>query len=165
LARDATVTTTGSLSVHAETATAIAAVFDLAPAYDQHVFAQTAQAVASALVVTISRIYDRFTPPTEAWVPPVLPQGDPAQTRLGHKLFRHYRNRYEGRNVFIYSNNTVSEVDPDGTSTLWRESDRTADTLPNAPHVVVAIWGGHEPPALTNAQLILLATAGYEVLP
>jgi hypothetical protein len=99
-----------------------------------------------------------FVCPAALENPPTLPEYHP-----GNRLFRHYRSRPVGHNVFIYSNNTVSEQEPDGTTTLWRESDRMGDTMPNAPHVVKVFWGGHEAELITIQQRSLLVAAGYTV--
>lgn len=102
-----------------------------------------------------------FTPPTyPEGLPPTLPADEHS---LSYKLFRHYRGRPEGRNVYIYSNDTVSEADPDGYSTLWREADRTSSTLANAPTVSHVFWGGHEAETVTSAEEALLIAAGYTV--
>lgn len=101
-----------------------------------------------------------FTPPNQDAVPPVLPPGTPGQTSLSYKLFSHYRMRPEGRNVYIYSDGSVSENDPDGNSTLWRDSDRTPDSL-GAPTVTFVAYGGHDGVTVTQAQADLLTAAGY----
>lgn len=100
-------------------------------------------------------------PYTEGGVPSILPSSKGLQRRL----FRFYRARPEGINVFIYSNDTVSESEPDGSTTLWREADRTPDTDPTAPYVTHVFWGGHEAEEITEAEQALLEDAGYEVTP
>lgn len=102
-----------------------------------------------------------FEAPAVDGVPSILPS-----TRgLQRKLFRHYRSRPEGVNVFIYSDGTVSESEPNGSTALWREADRTGDTEPTAPYVTHVFWGGHEPEEVTEAEAALLTAAGYEVIP
>ena len=76
-------------------------------------------------------------------------------------LFRHYRSRPEGRNVFIYSDGTVSEVDPNGVTTQWNQTD--GDQL--GVYVTACFYGGAGPYAVTAAQATLLTNAGYSVDP
>lgn len=82
---------------------------------------------------------------------------------LSYRLFRHYRPRPVGINVYILSNNTVTEVDPDGMSIIWRESDRTSDTIIGCPTVSHVFWGGHVAETVTSAEAALLTAAGYTV--
>lgn len=93
-------------------------------------------------------------------VPPTLPDDT---TSLAYRLFRHYKSRPEGINVYIMSDGSVTQSDPDGSSSLWRESDRMGDTIPGAPHVTHVFWGGHDMDAVTPAEAIILANAGYTV--
>lgn len=98
-----------------------------------------------------------FTPPSRNAVPSVLPPwtGREAQTVTGWRLFRHYRSRPEGINVFLLSDGTVTEDDPDGTSVHWlNENDGN-------PYVQVAWYGGHDDYNITEAQKTLLVAAGY----
>lgn len=100
-----------------------------------------------------------FTPPArESGVPPTLPR------HPGNKLFRHYRARPEGRSVFIYSDNVVSEDEPDGTNRVWAIGDRNGDAL-NATYVLRHFAGGHDDYSLTDAEATLLTDAGYTVTP
>lgn len=102
-----------------------------------------------------------FAPPANADEnPPTLPDDSYS---LSYRLFRHYRSRPVGRNVYIMSDNTVTETDPDGYSSLWKESDRMGDTLAGCPHVSHVFWGGHDAEAVTGAEATLLTNAGYVV--
>lgn len=98
----------------------------------------------------------QFAPPANAVaVPPVLPEAHP-----GNRLFRHYRARPEGRNVFIYSDGTVSEREPDGQATFWKKTDATRVAQPYVTH---AFWGGHSAEQITDAEAALLIAAGFTV--
>lgn len=92
--------------------------------------------------------------------PPTLPDDNYS---LSYRLFRHYRARPVGRNVYILSDDTVTERDPDGYSILWRESDRTSDATPGCPHVTHVFWGGHDADEITDEEAVLLEDAGYDV--
>lgn len=99
-----------------------------------------------------------FTPPAQNVIPPVLPVGDPEQTPEGYALFRHFRARPEGRNVYVLSDDTVTEDDPDGTSASWAAGE-------GIPHVVHAFYGGHDDYNISEAVADLLTDEGYEVTP
>jgi hypothetical protein len=94
-----------------------------------------------------------FTPPAHATeVPPVdVDSRGPARA-----LFRHYRARPAGRNVYIYSDDTVSEVDPDGSATFCRRDE-------GSPYVTAFFQGGAGPYTVTAAQETLLEAAGFTV--
>lgn len=81
---------------------------------------------------------------------------DEDATPLQRALFRHYRARPAGRNVYIYSNNTVSELDPDGETTFTTRHEGT-------PYVTAFFQGGAGPYTITSAQATLLTNAGYTV--
>jgi hypothetical protein len=123
------------------------------------------------LPITFSLKADTLTPaPTQhgLFFTPINPKEDPPtlpfdQMGPSYRLFRHYKSRPCGRNVYIYSDDTVNEYDPDGYTTLWRESDRTSSTNLNAPHVVHVFWGGHEGELVTPHEAALLTAAGYIV--
>jgi hypothetical protein len=104
-----------------------------------------------------------FTPPGVSGVPPVLPYGHAEQSALGFRLFRHYRARPEGVNVYLLSDDTITEEDPDGSQVVWSRNDRTGDSI-NAKWVVTAWFGGHDNYELTDHEAALLAAAGYTVL-
>lgn len=106
-----------------------------------------------------------FTPPGLNDIPPTLPSGSIGQSHQAFHLFKHYRNRPEGRNVYIYSDDSVSENDPDGNSTLWSEDYRMGDTDPDAVEISACFYGGHGPYTITTAQATLLTNAGYTVDP
>ena len=99
------------------------------------------------------------------FTPPYFLEGHTTlvQRQYADKLFRHYRARPEGHNVYIYSDGTVSESDPDSYSTMWRESDRTQQTLVDAATVVRIFWGGHEGEPVSPEEAALLTAAGYTV--
>lgn len=102
-----------------------------------------------------------FQAPSNAQgVPPILPTSRGGE----RKLFRFYRPRPEGINVFIYSDDEVSENEPDGSTRVWSISDRTPDSL-NAPYVTHVFWGGHDADPITDEEAALLTGAGYEVIP
>lgn len=98
-----------------------------------------------------------FTPPAQSTVPPILPPGNPEMTGPGFYLFRHFRARPEGINVYILSDNTVTEVDPDGTTVFWAASE-------GSPYVVQAFYGGHDNYNINQATADLLTGEGYTVV-
>lgn len=89
-------------------------------------------------------------------MPPTIGSHDPTWSALGNRLFRHYRARPEGRNVYILSDGTVTELDPDQETMFWDRAD-------GSPYVVVALYGGHDSYEVTSAQATLLTNAGYTV--
>ena len=99
-------------------------------------------------------------PVDQEYNPPTVPYYHP-----GNKLFRHYHSRPAGRNVYIYSNGSVTETDPDGSSTLWSREQVTSDNPANVAFVYRVFWGGHAPEQITAAEALLLTNAGYEVIP
>lgn len=100
-----------------------------------------------------------FTPPVNAsGVPSVLPVGDPEQTALGYKLFRHYKARPEGVDVFLYSDGSARTTPPDSRTSFWSAMDTTRTTQPYVTH---AFWGGHAPETITTAEAALLTAAGF----
>ena len=99
-----------------------------------------------------------FTPPAQSTVPPILPSNDPDQTPEGFRLFRHYRSRPEGINVYLLSDDTITEDDPDQERVFWAEAEGT-------PYVKRAFYGGHDDYDLTDAEATLLTDAGYTVTP
>ena len=50
-----------------------------------------------------------FTPPADNFVPPVAVDSRDLPDPLSNRLFRYYKSRPRGRNVFILTNNTVTE--------------------------------------------------------
>lgn len=87
-----------------------------------------------------------FTPPISDLTDPVL--DDPVELEknpLGYALFRHFKSRAQGRNVFEMNDGSITE-DP--------------DTLEN---VATTWYGGHGPYTVTEAQKTALEAAGYEV--
>jgi hypothetical protein len=65
-------------------------------------------------------------------------------------------------NVFLLSDGTVTEDEPDGTAVVWSPNDRTGDSI-NAKWVEVAWYGGHDDYEITDEQATLLTNAGYTV--
>lgn len=112
-----------------------------------------------------------FAPPVRAdGVPPVLPEGDPTQTRQGWRLFRHYSARPEGRNVYLYwtddthtalhqpASQTEAETDPvtiyDANGNIaYNQWDRLAWVF----------WGGHAPVVIPSNVATILTNIGYVV--
>lgn len=86
-----------------------------------------------------------FTPPADDTVPPVLARRHP-----GNVLMRYYAPRPEGRNVYMLTDGTITEADPDGTTVTWDD-------------VATVWWGGHEAVEVTAAQAAALTAAGYTV--
>lgn len=109
-----------------------------------------------------------FTPPANATeVPPVLPVGDPEQSALGFRLFRFYRARPAGRNVYMYKAGSVSatafgrvtETDP--TSTYNSSGVATSNGWDD---IEIVFYGGHGAVTVTSAQATALTNAGYTVV-
>ena len=95
-----------------------------------------------------------FTPPTSDTVPPVLGPEDPEYAPLANRLFRHYRARPAGRNVYLLSDNTVTETDPNGRTVFWQQAD-------GSPYVSRAFYGGHDSYIISAAEKTILDAAGY----
>lgn len=90
-----------------------------------------------------------FAAPTDAtgtWV-----SYEPGSARA-NLLFRHFRARNVGRNVYYLTNGTITENDPDGTAVTW-DAVRTV------------WWGGHLPVEITAAEQAALENAGYTTIP
>jgi hypothetical protein len=103
-----------------------------------------------------------FTPPATSSVPAVLPQGTPGQSQAAYALFRHYRARPEGTNVFYLSDGTVTETEPDGESVVWTADERQSHNQ-NAPYVVRAFYGGHDNYEVNSNEANALIAEGYHV--
>jgi hypothetical protein len=97
--------------------------------------------------------------PVEYDIPAVLP----TDRTTAKRLFRYYRNRPSGVNVFIYSTGEITTIEPDGYTRIWREADRTSDTDINAAIVVRVFWGGHEAERVTPAEATALTASGFDV--
>lgn len=106
-----------------------------------------------------------FTPPVDSAAdPPVLPVGDPAQSPGGYRLFRYYRSRPAGRNVYVYKLGTVSatnfgrvtEQDP---SASYDTNGKLASN--GWDDIQIIFWGGHSSQTVDAAMAALLTTAGY----
>lgn len=106
-----------------------------------------------------------FTPPVDtSGVPPVLPEGDPAQSLGAFRLMRYFSSRPAGRNVYIYKAGSVSatafgrvtEVDPSASY------DANGKLSSNGwDDIQVVFWGAHSPQTVDAAMAALLTTAGY----
>lgn len=92
-----------------------------------------------------------FTPPFEDLTAPVAAVPHPMDG-----LFRHYKNRAQGRNVYILSDGTVTENDPDTRTSFWHASE-------GAPYIVRVFWGGHVAENVNAAEQALLEASGYTV--
>lgn len=96
-----------------------------------------------------------FVPPiTTGEVPPVAPGADRLMNRLC-ALYQFSGDR--GRNVYLLSDGTVTETDPDGVTVRWDN-----DT-PGVVYVAKAWWGGHLEEDVTAAEAAALVAAGYTV--
>lgn len=98
-----------------------------------------------------------FTPPTTNEDPPYLEDSTPLQKHL----YRHLATRPAGRNVYLWSNNTVSELDPDGSVRFWSVNDEGRGS--NI-YVSKVWWGGHVTQTVSAAEQTLLEAAGYTVV-
>lgn len=107
-----------------------------------------------------------FTPPTRSDIPPVLPEGDLEQNPVAFRLFRFFRARPSGINVFLYKNGTysasrfgqVTETDPVAiyNSSGVAVSDGWED-------LQLVFWGGHGAVIIDDDVAQLLVDAGYTV--
>lgn len=108
-----------------------------------------------------------FTPPTVSDVPPVLPEGDPEQSDLAFRLYRFFRSRPSGVNVYLYKAGTVSatahgRVTEDDPTTLYDSSgNATTDGWSDLQRV---FWGGTTAVDVTSEEATLLTDAGYTVV-
>lgn len=87
-----------------------------------------------------------FTPPADIVVQAFLEDSSPIQKRL----MRHSNGGVRGRNVWILTDDTVTEVAPDGTTVTY---DDVARFFP----------GGHVAQTVSAAEQTLLEAAGYTV--
>ena len=107
-----------------------------------------------------------FTPPAASTNPPVLPEGDPAQTVGAFRLRRFYSSMPAGINVYIYKAGSpsamafgqVSEVDP---ITVYASGVPISTGWEDIQHV---LWGGSDNQVVTAAEAALLTAQGYTVL-
>lgn len=95
-----------------------------------------------------------FDPPVEDLTPATLVPGDRTYTALGHRLFRHYKNRAQARNVFLLVDGTV--VPPADAAPLQRKDDD---------EVARVFHGARGPHTITATEQAALEAAGYEVDP
>lgn len=87
-----------------------------------------------------------FNPPTDDVVPPVYlswPDHYRPVPRLSQRLFRHYKPRARGRNVYLLVGGTVTETQPADMSTVSK-----------------IFYGGHVEP-VNDAEVTILTAAGY----
>lgn len=98
-----------------------------------------------------------FTPPADNIVGPTAVD-DSECDPLANRLMRFYRARPRGRNVFILTDNTVTENLPAATYASNGELIASAWD-----QVAATFWGGHAPYTVTAAQAALLTGAGYVV--
>lgn len=97
-----------------------------------------------------------FTPPADNLVPPIAVDSRDVTDPLAQKLFRYYKSRPRGRNVFILTNNTVTEDLPassynaDGTlnTEAWSQVSRV-------------FYGGHIGYQISASEQSILTAAGY----
>jgi hypothetical protein len=95
-----------------------------------------------------------FTPPQNATEVPGLAADTRGQAR---RCFQNHGGSPRGRNVFYFSDGTVSETEPDCHTTFWTATD-------GSPYVVQAWWGSTDQAyTLTSAQATALTNAGYTV--
>ena len=92
-----------------------------------------------------------FTPPSDEY----------GQTVSGkhplNRLMSYYGTMPRGRNVYYWSDGSVSESDPDSISTFWTAAQ-------GSPYVVQVWWGSTDAPyEVTAAQAAALVSAGYSV--
>ena len=96
-----------------------------------------------------------FTPPSFGRIPTTVPRGTPQWEPVSNALQRNYRPRQEGTNVYLLSNDTVTETDPDTFNVFWSRTDGT-------PYVKRVFWGSTaDPYELTPAEAAILDAAGY----
>lgn len=94
-----------------------------------------------------------FTPPVIAEVPALA--HDTRGSAL--RLMRNFDATNRGLNVYLLSDGTVTETDPDSETVFWNPQDGT-------PYVARAFWGAPAGPYdLSAAEEAALTNAGYEV--
>lgn len=86
-----------------------------------------------------------FRPPTDDFVILGIPpkEFDPEEVRTAYNLFRHYDPEPRGRNVFLLTNGTYTENEPNDISTIRK-----------------VYWGGSEN-EVTADEVASLTAAGY----
>lgn len=108
-----------------------------------------------------------FTPPSRTENPPVLPDGDPDNGE-GVRLFRFFKARPAGINVYLYKAGSVSEakwgrvteIDP----IALYDSNAVATTT-GWSDIETVFWGGSGPYTLIRDWEQVLTDAGYHVDP
>lgn len=107
-----------------------------------------------------------FTPPTRSEVPPVLPEGSPEQSEGAFRLFRFFRARPAGVNVYLYKSGSLSaaahgRVTEDDPTALY--DSLGVLTTDGWQDIEVVFWGGHAAVVVTSDQAVALTAAGYLV--
>lgn len=92
-----------------------------------------------------------FRPPTQTSLSTWAEDADPLANRLGG----HFRAGKAIENVWIYSDNTVSESQP-----AFMHQNPSS---PNEPYAVRCFYGGSTYTDVTDAEKALLQAAGYTV--
>jgi hypothetical protein len=122
----------------------------------------TPEETDSALPLTIVYQSRNFTPRSRLENPPILPDSRGA----ARHLFRHYRTRPAGINVYMYRQGTVSAAQ------FGRVSEEDPETTYNSDGVAISngwedievvFYGGHDGVDVTAAQALLLESQGYTV--
>lgn len=108
----------------------------------------------------------QFTPPVVSEIPPVFPDSDPEQTPGGFRLFRFFRSRPAGVNVYIYksgsqSANAYGRVTENDPTAIYSSSGVAVST--GWEDIELVAWGGHGPVTVTADQKSALEAAGYTV--
>lgn len=103
-----------------------------------------------------------FTPSAISAVPPTLPDTD----GVAERLFRYYKSRPEGVNVYIYKAGSPA------ATAFGRVSENDPITVYNSAGVAISTgwedlelvaWGGHGPITVNSDQAAALVAAGYTV--
>jgi hypothetical protein len=121
-----------------------------------------ATSTETGLPVTVEYQYRTFTCPSRLELPPYLPGSNGMQKRL----YRHYRARPAGINVFVYREGTVSEnvfgriTEIPPASTYDAAGVLSSDGWED---IEIVYWGGHGPVNVTADQAAVLEGAGYFV--
>ncbi len=102
-----------------------------------------------------------FVCPSQSAVPPVLPE-----EHIGNRLFRYFKARPEGINVYLYKVGSASaaahgRVDEDDPVTLYDANGVAIST--GWSDLEMVFWGGCQAVTITQAQADALRAAGYTV--
>jgi hypothetical protein len=109
-----------------------------------------------------------FTPPARSECPPVLPEGDPAQSREAFRLYRYFKARPVGITIYRYKAGSV-------TAGVLGEISETAPyasynsngvlTSDGWQDIAQVWWGGHDNVPISNYENTILTAAGYTTTP